>query len=187
MLLSVWRVTRLAFAGLIGIGGVVVLILAVGAADPPRAGPLLLQLGPLAPTDSQPGQSQVIQAFDLPAAPYTLEVTVELAANSDPATVCSLVFPPSDFGITLDGQGFYSVYPTLPDSMPFIHIRPVGSTNKLALNVEQNGQGTLRINDEIAWQGPVSTLSRAELRVTGGRTRTSRVLIPQISLYSTQR
>jgi hypothetical protein len=181
-----WQAVRLFFAAVIVGGGIMILALAAGAADPPRAGPLKWQHEPIAPLVIPPNHTTIIATLDLPAAPYTLEVTAQFSALSDPGAKWGIVFPQSNSGIFIDSQGFFSVPPSVPDSMPFMHIRPVGHPNKIALNVEQNGQATLRINDEIAWRGEIPPESSAELRAWGGRTRESEIVIPQVSLFYPQ-
>jgi hypothetical protein len=110
-----------------------------------------------------------------------VEVTGRLAATSDPDIVWGIEFKklllkdkssnassPSllaergvggevnvPLRILLNGYGFFAVIPPQPDFTPFIHIRTHGESNKLTLNVGNDGKSELRINDEIAWKGVI--------------------------------
>jgi hypothetical protein len=165
-------------------------LLAGGAADPPRAGPLIWQAGPLPETIAPAYYTTTVGSpIDLPARPYTLEVTGQLAAGSDPAASWGIRCDTAgaaglSFSIMLDGQGFFAVPPFQSDLMPFIHIRPVGEANQFAWNVEPSGQATLRVNDEIAWRGTVPDARRAQIVLTGGRETASRLTIHQFALYA---
>jgi hypothetical protein len=176
--------------GVIGVGLVTAVLLSGGAADPPRAGRLIWQAGPLPDAAASVYYSTVVGGpVDLPARPYTLEVAGQLAAGSDPAASWGIACDTGEsagppFSITLDGQGFFSFPPFQPDSVPFIHIRPAGESNKLALNVEASGQATLRINDEIAWRGAVPDARRAQIVLVGGRATSSRLVVQRVALYA---
>ena len=176
--------------GVIGIGLVTAVLLSGGAADPPRAGGLIWQAGPLPDAVASVYYSTIVgSSIDLPARPYTLEVTGQLAAGSDPAASWGITCDTAEttgspFSILLDGQGFFSVPPFQPDSMPFIHIHLVGQSNKLTLNVEESGQATLRINDEIAWRGTIPDARHAQIVLIGGSGTNSRLSVLWLALYA---
>jgi hypothetical protein len=186
----VWRGAWAVLLGVIGVGLVTAVLLSGGAADPPRAGRLIWQAGPLPDAVTSVYHSTTIGSpVDLPARPYTLEVTGQLAAGSDPAASWGIACDTAEsagppFSIVLDGQGFFSFPPFQPDSVPFIHIRPAGESNKLALNVEASGQATLRINDEIAWRGVIPDARRAQIVLVGGRATSSRLAVQRVALYA---
>jgi len=187
-----WRGAWVALGSVIVIGVVGVVLLSAGLADPPRAGPLVSSL------ESQESQTVLELLPDpadhyitsrpiaLPHRPYTLEVTAQFSGDSDLAAVWEIVWdnPTAPFKITLNSQGYFSVVPPLPDSMPFFHIRPVGQPNRIALNVEPDGQGTLRINDEIAWRGAVPVADSAHIQAEGGQSNISHFVIQHIALYA---
>ena len=86
------------------------------------------------------------------------------------------------FGIKVNGYGFLSIIPSQPDFTPFVHVHPPGESNKLTLNVEADSHATLRINDEIAWQGSVSELRKAQIQASGGRGTI--LTVQRMALYS---
>jgi hypothetical protein len=176
--------------GVIGIGLVTAVLLSGGAADPPRAGGLIWQAGPLPDAVASVYYSTIVGSpIDLPARPYTLEVTGQLAAGSDPAASWGITCDTAEttgspFSILLDGQGFFSFPPFQPDLMPFMHIKPVGEANKFALNVEATGRATLRINDESAWRGAIPDARRAQIVLIGSRGTSSRLAVQRVALYA---
>jgi hypothetical protein len=97
-----------------------------------------------------------------------LEIAARFSAGSDPAAAWGITLDPANpapapFEIAIIGQRFFAVSPSSPDWRPFIHIRPLGTVNRLRLDVDSAGQGTLRINDEVAWRGPVPAARSAGL------------------------
>src|SRR5438067_7197082 len=132
--LWLWRLMRAGFLGTLILGLAGVIVLANGAADPPRAGPLAWENG-LLPEISIPARSAFMldNPVQLPAPPFTLEVTAQLAAKSDPAASWGLQFDSSPFGIILNGYRFMAVLPG--DLTPFIHVRGTGEANKLTVDV----------------------------------------------------
>lgn len=159
----------------IACGGLLLaVLLRNGAADPPRAGPLVWQRGPLPTLHVSPNYTTVeTDTIPLFRVPYTLEIAGRFSADTDPAAAWGITFDQSSdqsdappFEIAIIGQRFFAVLPASPDSLPFIHIRPLGAVNRLRLDVDSAGQGILRINDEVAWRGlvPAARSARITLR-----------------------
>jgi hypothetical protein len=135
------------------VGVVVMALLAMGVADPPRSDPLQWQTQSLAGWTStgEGDYRQNAAPVMLPSAAFTLEIS---AVNTGPPDSAWGVYfdaePPLFF--LVDNQGYFSATETLaePDWRPFIHICP-NTLNKLYILRESNGTLILRINDEIAW------------------------------------
>src|SRR5258707_8506027 len=110
--LWLWWLMRVGFLGTLILGLAGVIVLENGAADPQRAGLLAWENGPL-PEISIPARSAFTldNSVQLPAPPFTLEVTAQLAANSDPAASWGLQFDSSPLGIILNGYRFMAVLP----------------------------------------------------------------------------
>ena len=146
-----WRLTLASLAAIFLAGAVITAMLALGLADPIRAGAQKWSVS--APSD-WPGQSltadlEFYQApNDLP-----LEFTLELVARNDgPASSAwgiQLMNANPPMTILIDNQGYYSVSQMQPEWVEFPHLQP-NQTNKLYLHVTENGQAIIRINDEIA-------------------------------------
>lgn len=170
----IWRLAWAAFLAVVGMGAVLVGVLSTGVADPSRAGGTVRKIGPL-PELSVPAGTAIstVAILDLPAFPYTLEVTAKLAPNNPPSDLFptwEIAFEGSPLVIRLYRERYFAVLPSLPDATAFIHIRPTGDSNKLYLNVNADGQGVLRLNDEVAWQGGVPAARRAKILVASGKT-----------------
>ena len=180
--LWLWRFIRAGFAGTVVVGLAAVIVLASGAADPPRAGPLAREKGPI-PEIYIPARSAFTldNSVQLPAPPFTLEVTAQLAANSDPATSWGLQFDSPTFGIILNGYRFMAVLPG--DLTPFIHVRGIGEANKLTVDVDNQNQATLRVNDEIAWRGITPPLRAVKIAVHGGADGPARLTVQRVALF----
>jgi hypothetical protein len=146
-----FSLARLTLLLLILGGALLALILAAGAADPPLAGPPRYTAGPFPAVEVGP-DTILDQHYPLPDPPYTLQVSALFSAGSDPLAWWSLTFD-SGAAIKITSDAYFSLPPLLPDSISFFHIRPVGQTNEIYLNVEPSGAATLRIDREIAWQG----------------------------------
>jgi hypothetical protein len=193
-----WRVAWLSLATVlaISIGGA--LLLGLGAADPPRAGSLQWQLTNQSVWNLTPGveQSQVTGDsgnFVVPAPPFTLEVTARLSTTSDLGAQWVVVLqplPPTATAapevITVDGGGNYRE--TSSDQrITFPHLRSVGQTNLLRVDVDANGVETIRFNDEIAWRGsyrPGLSTARLSLLGFGGWQLDYRLIWELIALYA---
>jgi hypothetical protein len=148
-----YRLFALARAALLLVilgGAGLAFILNSGAADPPLVGPLNYSAGHI-----EPG-ANLDQQYPLPDPPYTLQVSAQFSADSDPLAWWSLTFD-SGAAIKITADAYFSLPPLLPDSISFFHIRPVGQANEIYLNVEASGAATLRLNREIAWQGTFPT------------------------------
>lgn len=180
-----WRLVRAALAGVIFLGVAGVLALIAGAADPQRAGPLVQELGPL-PEIAVSARSDFAlnNPIELPAPPFTLEITARLAAKSDPAAAWGLQFDSATTGIMLNGYRFMAVLPG--DLMPFIHVRGLGESNKITLDVDSQNQASFRINDELAWRGIMPVLHSAKIAVHGGAESNAWLTVLQIALYTPQ-
>ncbi len=165
-----WRGAWIAFLALLTLGAVMVALLSGGLADPPRAGPAVWQVGQLVNIHAPPNYTiELHSPIALPNRPYTLEIEATVIDASWGVTFDDA----AQFGIDVDGRGFFSVRPFQPDSTPFIHIRR--ESNKVALNVELSGQATLRINDEIAWRGVAPAAGYTTVHATGRKTQPGQV------------
>src|SRR5690606_10282515 len=150
-----WHITLASFALVVAGGLILTALLAAGLADPPRAGALQWQAQSL---DGWPA-SRAADELTIFAAPVELPAsfTLELTARNDgsPASAwgIQLIDGSSSLLILIDNQGYFSVSAgDRPHWAQFIHLRP-GAANRLYLHVEPDGTGTLRLNDEVAWQG----------------------------------
>jgi hypothetical protein len=183
------KVLRFAWAifGIVLILGLITIaMLTLGAADPPKAGALQWHIGNLLHTVPPHEFFVFPQQIQLPAPPYTLEVAGTFDVESDPMAVWGISLLDSStelLGVYLNGFQFYSVPPTQPDFTPFIHIRKNGAVNKLTLNIDINHHATLRINDEIAWQGMLLEASTARISFNGGINQPGTLTINSVSLY----
>jgi hypothetical protein len=146
-----FALARLVLLLLILGGALLMLVLAEGAADPPLAGSLRYSAGPFPAVEIGP-DTILDQHYTLPAPPYTLQVSAQFSAESDPLAWWSLTFD-SGVAIKITADAYFSLPPLLPDSISFFHIRPVGQPNEIYLSVEASGAATLRFDHEIAWQG----------------------------------
>lgn len=180
--LWLWRLIRAALMGVVMLGVIGVLALSTGAADPQRAGPAAWDNGPLLEI-AIPIRSAFMldKPINLPAPPFTMEITAQLAANSDPAASWGLEFDSSSFGIMLNGYRFLALLPG--DLMPFIHVRGLGEANKITFDVDSQNQGTWRINDEIAWRGITPALHVARVAVRGGPNSAAWLTVQRIALF----
>lgn len=129
-------------------GLILIVLLALGLADPPRAGSLRWRV---ASPDEMPDSS-------LPPA-FTLELQARSAGPAESAWGIRLDGAAEPLTILIDNEGYLSVSPDdLPHWAEFPHIHPPDD-NLLYIHIDHNGAATLRINHEIAWQGAVSANS----------------------------
>lgn len=178
-----WRAARGALMGVILIGAALAFILAAGAADPPRAGPLSFGFGPLPPVEAAPGAViRLPRRLALPTPPYTLEVEARLEAGSDPLGWWGVAFD-NGAQITVMADAYFALPPLIPESQPFFHIRPPGEANRLYVHVLPDGAATLRLNSEIAWEGNFPPARSAVIRA-GGMTESVRLIVIRAALYS---
>lgn len=178
-----WRLT-LALLVITLAGGLLLLILlALGLADPPYAGAMQWQT--TAPED-WPAYSITQQQTCL-AAPVTLPryFTLELAAENAgaPGSAWGVQLQHEDTAMTflIDHEGYFSAASAQPQWAEFLHIRP-GGHNRLYLHSAPNGGLTVRINDEIAWQGALPA-QMENLRWCVVYHQQPRLAWEQISLY----
>jgi hypothetical protein len=146
----------LASLALLVTGGLILIaLLAAGLADPPRAGALQWR------AQSLDGwlASRAAEELTILAAPVELPAsfTLELTARNDgpPASAWGIQLNDGSrpLVILIHNQGYFSVSAgDRPHWAQFIHLRS-GAANRLYLHVEPGGTGTLRLNDEVAWQG----------------------------------
>src|SRR5258707_6421256 len=96
-------------------GAAVIIALSAGAANPPKAGPLVFEQSTPIQLTASPGQSSTSpNVIPLPAGAYTLEVTGQLAADSDPTVTWGIVFvngaaQAESFSVMLSGYRFLAV------------------------------------------------------------------------------
>lgn len=154
-----WRITLL-ISLMLFIGGFTLsILLALGLADPPRAGTLQWRVE--SPVDWTETQTQSEDwtfspaPVQLPTA-FTLELTATNHGASNSAWGIQVFDAKATQTILIDNQGYFSVSSNAeqPYWRAFIHIRPAAA-NKLYLHVEPDQQATLRINDEVAWEGRI--------------------------------
>lgn len=187
---SLWRLAWASLIAVIVVGVVTLIVLSNGAADPHRAGPLAWRDGAFNEGVQPNGEYPLAGRIVLPDAPYTLEIVGRTYTENDPAAAWGISFDPTSsgrFGVYLNGYDFFSIRPFQSDFRPFIHIRSGGQENKIAIDVAVDTLVTVRINDEIAWQGKVVMPNRAHLYLVGGPTRDSYFLITELALYAPQK
>jgi hypothetical protein len=174
-----WRLVLLALALTLIVGAALTTILSVGAADPPRAANLALNLrsaDELAPAGAFDGA----RLFALPVE-LALPLTVELEASSSGAagSVWGIWLRVSDqdgsvrdLPMLVDQNGYVVAALASPifQHFQFIHLRP--GSNRLYLHVDQNGTAVFRINDEIfaAVPLPATTVLAVGLALDGDPT-----------------
>jgi hypothetical protein len=158
-----WRLALWVLGSVI-IGGIIlVIVLALGAANPPRAGAILWE------TDSASNwplfeRKETVNLFraptPLPTPPFTLELS---ARNSgDAASAWGIWIGNSDtvHMIVVSREGYMSV--SDDEALhwaEFMHIR--SDLNKIYLDVTTDLNATLRINDEITWTGTLALTDNA--------------------------
>jgi hypothetical protein len=154
-----WRLTLALAAGTLMTVVVMVIVLALGAADPPRGAELLWRTS--SADDWQMGDGwDDFQLFDAPlplsAPPFTLELTAANSGTPDSAWGISIQTLEGRWTAVISREGYVSLTTSpQPSWAEFLHIQRSGE-NKLYLHVEANGQATLRINDEVAWESHLS-------------------------------
>ncbi len=144
-----WRITLIASAVIL-IGGLVLIVLiALGIANPPRAGSLQWE------TDSIDGwpisQEGEIKRFTAPVEleqSFTLELTAANSGPDDSAWGFYLPGPEAQIITLISNEDYYTVNPCYASWQEFQHIR-TSKANKIYFHVTQDGYGTIRINDEI--------------------------------------
>ena len=154
-----WRLALLMLMFTVIGGAGVVILLALGLADPPRAGSLVWRSD--SDQDWQPyreiDEAALYNApIRLPEAPFTLELQASNQGASDSAWGIWIRTTDGIRIIVVSREGYLSISSDeRPHWAGFIHIG--SETNKLYLNVESDHYATLRINDEIGWTGRLVT------------------------------
>ncbi len=151
-----WRLVLFILAVTLLGGAALALILALGAADPPRAPRLALNLRADDDlTDAGTFDGARLLAFPLDLTPpFTIEVE---ASNSGAAgsawgiwlRIANPDGSPRDLPMLVDNQGYALAALDSPvlQHHQFIHIQP--GSNRLYLHVDQANAAVFRINDEI--------------------------------------
>src|SRR5262245_13075537 len=75
-----WRCAQLALGGVVGLGASILILLAGGLADPPRAGRAILEIGPLADSTIPPNYTS--PPIALPRGHFTLEVEANVTGDA---------------------------------------------------------------------------------------------------------
>ncbi|MEP7289205.1 MAG: hypothetical protein ABI947_25930 [Chloroflexota bacterium] len=173
------------FIGVLIIGVITVILLASGAADPPKAGLLIWDSGPFTAQVNPKQSVSLTDTFPLPYAAYTLEVTGSLSHTSDSLAAWGIAFADTahvPFSVFVNGYRFFSMSPAQPDFTPFIHLR--ADSNKITLDVDKSGWAVVRLNDEIAWRGQSPPSHQIAIRFQGGDTRSAQFVIQHIAVYA---
>ncbi len=183
-----WRGLRLSLLAVVSAGALTTLILAGGAADPPRAGPLRSSMGPLQGASVAPQQTLAVgSVIPLPPLPFTLEILGTLVTG-DPLDAWGINLETADpklsnITVWVFPAGYFSLAPLQPDSVGFFHIRPSGQENRLYWHHEASGEVTLRLNNEIAWQGRAPAARSARIQVRAGKA-TAQFSLLKADLYA---
>jgi hypothetical protein len=153
-----WRgVSAMLLFAIIGVL-VLALVLASGAADPPIAGSLVLEVNDTSgwAEISNTAEIRLLQSPEaLSSLPFTLQLSARNGGAPDSAWGIWLETETGRQIVLIDNQGYHSVSDTpRPHWIEFIHLRT--GRNTLYLNVDQNGAATLRLNREVAWTGKLS-------------------------------
>jgi hypothetical protein len=158
--LILWRLTLATFVFLI-IGGLAfIILLSLGIADPPRAGSLQWS-AKTADDWSLWQETGDFRNSHAPTALPRLPFTLELTASNEGALDSGWGIWIGSWSILISREGYLSISDDeKPHWSEFLHIRRDGD-NKLYLDMRENGDTTLRINDEIAWTGNISFLENA--------------------------
>ena len=145
-----WRLTIALLAAISILGAALVVLLALGLAGPPRVGVLRWQANSIMgwPT-SQEGEVTVHTAPVHLGQAFTLEITAANSGPEDSAWGFQLLNAERPITLLVSNDGYFSTFPYHPSWQEFLHIRP-HDTNRLSLSVSADGQGIVRINDEIA-------------------------------------
>lgn len=149
-----WRLAVGTLFFTLAAGGTLILALALGLADPPRAVPLAWQADSAAdwPVDQTLGEFELYRApIPLPLPPFTLELSANNGGQGGSAWGIWLQTTGGIQTMMVNNEGYLSVSADAAAHWAeFIHIR--SETNKLYFDLAGDGRATLRINDEIAWR-----------------------------------
>jgi hypothetical protein len=153
----VWRLTLAIAAAIPAVGLLLLLILALGAADPPHTARLQWQAGKPQDWPQEQINSDLLLDHALGTLPtvFTLELNVQNSGAADSAWGIALT---SDLPtlVLIDNQGYFSLESGyIPHWREFSPIRP-GQNNSLSLSIADSREATVRINEEIAWTGHIA-------------------------------
>lgn len=147
------------------LGGVILIsLLSLGIANPPRAGSLYWRAESVDDWQlwQEAGDFELLSApTSIPMTPFTLELTADNSGTADSAWGIALQTSNELWTLLVSREGYFSI--STDDRAhwaEFLHIRRTGS-NKLYINVDEHGAATVRINDEIAWKGALSMAENA--------------------------
>jgi hypothetical protein len=182
-----WHGALVAFALVMAVLGGGALALALGAANPPVAGPLILDEESWAIWLPEAWGRVLAPSHTLsPTSALTVEVTAALDGPADAAYGLWLQECADSRRVVfaLDGEGFFALFEYPADEPPpwawFLHAQPRPAVNRLRLHLSES-KLTLRVNDEIAQVtapvGPVCAvgLYAATEELGGARVRFERV------------
>lgn len=145
---------RIAFAmlalALLG-GAAVVLAIAAGIADPPKAGERARDFLP----------AELAGGIAIDALPLTIEA--EASLTGAPGSAWGLWLQSTNgrrYRFLIDGWGYIAAGDEAePRWRPFPHTRR-GAPNRLYLHIEADGTTTFRVNREIAWRAQLDLIER---------------------------
>jgi hypothetical protein len=147
-----WRLLVAGLFLIIVLGAGLTVLLGDGLADPPRAPNLVIDL------TSDVGLRPAPLPDSLSVSSLSrLPLTIEVSASSGDVSGWGiwLLSPLESAQFRKRPDGYFSTQ-AAGGWREFLHIRPTG--NKLYLHIDAEGNGTFRINDEIAWTGSIPSL-----------------------------
>ncbi len=163
----------------------------MGAADPPRAGSLIWHApaNMLWTLNSGDTQSTAI-SVQLPTPPFTLEVVAHFSINSPHNAGWSVQLQTDEdqplHKMTIYNNCTFALWGK--GRTPFIHLQPGGLSNRLTLNVLADQSATLRLNDEIAWQGMLNMVTQQSIgwliSASAGNNGVAALTWEQMALYA---
>ena len=152
-----WRLALTVLLGVVFVGSVLLAVLSLGAANPPRGQSVYWQANSL-PADWRVTTSSIVatyyrSAVALPVTRFTIELTATNNGNPDSAWGLWLQAGDSTWSIAVDAQGYLILRTgsAAPTHTQFRHLRP--KVNTISLDVQTDGSAVLRLNSEIAWTG----------------------------------
>ncbi len=183
-----------------------ILALALGAADPPVAGPPIWHDSAL----DWAGESSLlpqtaawyVAPVALPNRSFTLRLSAQLAAGSDPSAAWGIWI--AQAGGTravwaISGEGYFTIractdQESMLEDCPAVRpewrwgaynrLHPPGETNQITLHVEDSGELRLRLNDERMGAFVVDMTGEWGIWVRGGRENLSALHWEEVSLYA---
>lgn len=148
------------------------------------------------PISLQPAESAIFAVqtaadlSDLLIPPYTMIARAGFSKDSDTQVGWGLALCPSDNAdcendqvvLSIFSDGFFRFSPVSADTTWFVHIRPNGQENEAQIEVDVDGKATLRINNEIAWQGELGKMRRLSLLAYNGASTSSKLTVVFIQI-----